>query len=69
MYEKDDFRFVNVPADKSSEDTNFYSSEELIQVVNSGFPVDVLEKADWIKKCLKGTIVEIKPWVQTGVPF
>ena len=69
IYEKDDFRFVNVPDDKSSKDTNFYSSEELIQVVNSGFPVELLEKVDWIKTSLNGTIVQIKPWVQTGVPF
>ena len=26
-------------------------------------------KAEWIKKCLQGTIVKIKPWVETGVPF
>ena len=50
-------------------DNNFYSSEELIQVVNSGFPMDILKKAEWIKKCLQGTIVKIKPWVETGVPF
>ena len=69
VYEKDDFRFVNGPANKHSEDNNFYSSEELIQVVNSGFPMDILKKAEWIKKCLQGTIVKIKPWVETGVPF
>ena len=69
VYEKDGFRFVNVPANKHSEDNNFYSSEELIQVVNSGFPMDILKKAEWIKKCLQGTIVKIKPWVETGVPF
>ena len=69
LYEKDGFRFVNVPADKHSDENSFYSSEELIQVVNSGFPMDILEKADWIKKSLQGTIVKIKPWVETGVPF
>jgi len=48
---------------------NFYSSKELIEVVNAGFPTELLEKADNIKRLLNGTILKIKPWVETGVPF
>ena len=69
VYEKDGFKFVNVPEAKSSADVNFYSSKELIEVVNAGFPTELLEKADNIKRLLNGTILKIKPWVETGVPF
>ena len=69
VYEKDGFRFVNVSEDKSSTDSNFYSSKELIQVVNAGFPTELLEKTDNIKRLLNGTLLQIKPWVETGVPF
>ena len=61
--------FVNVPEAKSSAEVNFYSSKELIEVVNAGFPTELLEKADNIKRLLNGTILKIKPWVETGVPF
>ena len=70
VYEKDGFRFVNVPEAQSSKLTmNFYSSKELIQVVNAGFPAELLEKTDNIKRLLDGTLLQIKPWVETGVPF
>ena len=40
---KDGFKFVNVPGQEST-DVNFYSSKELIEVVNAGFPTELLEK-------------------------
>jgi len=69
LYEKDKIRFVNVAENLNTPGENFFSSKELIEVVNGGFPTELLEKADNIKRLLNGTILKIKPWVETGVPF
>ena len=69
IYEKDGMKFVNVPEGKHSKDQNFYSSRELIEVINSGFPKEALEKYNKIKQLFDGTIKEIRPWVDSGAPF
>jgi hypothetical protein len=69
VYEKDDFRFVNVAKDKQSTGDNFYSSEELIEIVNSNFPKELIVQCENVRKLLNGTISSIRPWVETGVPF
>ena len=69
IYEKDGMRFVNVPEGKHSKEDNFYSSKELIEVINSGFPKEALEQYNKIKHLFDGTIQKIRPWVDTGAPF
>ena len=69
MYEKDGFKFINVAEKKGSKEDNLYSSEELIEVINSGFPKKLLEQCDAIKKLMDGSISSIRPWVETGTPF
>jgi hypothetical protein len=45
---------------------NFFSSKELIEVVNSGFPEEILETCDKVKKVFNGaSIKEIRPWIET----
>ena len=69
VYEKDDFRFVNVAKGKQSTGDNFYSSEELIEIVNSNFPKELIAQCENVRKLLNGTISSIRPWVEKGVPF
>ena len=69
IYEKDEMRFVNVPEGKHSKEDNFYSSKELIEVINSGFPKEALEQYNKIKHLFDGKIEKIRPWVDTGAPF
>jgi hypothetical protein len=69
MYEKDGFKFINVASQKESTGDNLYSSEELIEVINSGFPKELLEQCASAKRLMNGTIKSIRPWVETGVPF
>jgi hypothetical protein len=54
---------------KAQQTVTFIPAKELIQVVNAGFPTELLEKTDNIKRLLNGTLLQIKPWVETGVPF
>ena len=69
MYEKNGFKFINVASQKESTGDNLYSSKELIEVINSGFPKELLEQCAVAKKLMNGTIQSIKPWVETGTPF
>ena len=70
LYEKDKIRFVNVAENLNTPGENFFSSKELIEVVNSGFPKDILETCDKVKKLFNGSsIVEIRPWVEDRPPF
>jgi len=69
IYEKDGFRFINVAQQKELKEDNLYSSKELIEIINSGFPKELLEQCAAVKKMMNGTIQSIKPWVETGTPF
>ena len=66
LYEKDKIRFVNVAENLNTPGENFFSSKELIEVVNSGFPEEILETCDKVKKVFNGSsIKEIRPWIET----
>jgi hypothetical protein len=70
LYEKDKIRFVNVAENLNTPGENFFSSKELIEVVNSGFPEDILKTCDNVKKLFNGSsIAEIRPWVENRPPF
>jgi hypothetical protein len=69
IYERDEFRFINVAEKKQSKEDNLYSSQELIEVINSGFPKELLEQCAAAKRLMNGTIKSIRPWVETGTPF
>jgi hypothetical protein len=60
LYQKDNVQFYNVGKGSSSRGKNYYSSEELIEVFNTGDPIGFIKAIDGIKNKFDGTVKKVE---------